>query len=212
MMSASGVKHAADLEGIYYTPNIHVQLLSLGKLEGQGWDIRLKNGGMELQDWYGDLFAIVSKANNVYLMELRVMAPGAEIAAWMGDGWCVEPTHQEIVEHLNVIVIAATARGGMGSEASLMTWHCQLGHLSFKMVVELARSGVSRMVIMEIPLKIPGLDACVACMAGRLVHSCSWCHITIFSPFSSKESWGCELGMTPRDKTGCGGCGPGGGS
>ena len=51
-----------------------------------------------------------------------------------------------------------------------MTWHRWLGHLSFKTVVVLARSGMSGIVISNIPVKIPGLDTCAACIAAKLVH------------------------------------------
>ena len=81
--SASSIKNKADLEDVYYAPDVHVQLLSLGKLEGQGWDICLKDGGMELWDQDGDLFAVISKVNNIYLMELTIMTPSAGIVAWM---------------------------------------------------------------------------------------------------------------------------------
>ena len=46
----------------------------------------LKDGGMELRVREGDLFAIVSKVNNVYPVELKVIAPSAKMAAWM-DAW-----------------------------------------------------------------------------------------------------------------------------
>jgi len=49
--------------------------LSLGKLEGQGWDICLKDGGMELRGRERDMFAIVRKANNVHPIELKVTTP-----------------------------------------------------------------------------------------------------------------------------------------
>jgi hypothetical protein len=39
--SANGLEREAELEDVYYTPAVHVQLVSLGKLEGQGWDIHL---------------------------------------------------------------------------------------------------------------------------------------------------------------------------
>jgi hypothetical protein len=176
---ASGIKCKADLEDVYYAPDMHVQLLSLGKLKGQGWDICLKDGGMELCNRDGDLFAVVSKVNNVNLMELSVMTPSARIVAWMDDGVQGELTHQDIVGHLNSFAMAATVRGGKGSVATLMTWHHQLGHLSFKTVIELAKSGMSRMVISDIPVKILGLNVYVACVVGKLIHllhkeGCRW--------------------------------------
>ena len=57
-----------------------------------------------------------------------------------------------------------------------MTWHCQLGHSSFKTVVALAKSGAEGMEITDLPRKIHGLDAraasratCVAAKATRLL-------------------------------------------
>ena len=46
----------------------------LGKLESQEWVVRLMDGGMELWDQHGDLFAIVSKVN-----KLIVVAPGSDL-------------------------------------------------------------------------------------------------------------------------------------
>ena len=51
------------------------------------------------------------------------------------------------------------------SEAGLLIWHRRLGHPSFKAVVGLARSGVSGVVITDVPASVPGLDACAACRA-----------------------------------------------
>ena len=38
---------------------------------------------------------------------------------------------------------------------------------SFKTIIELARSGVSGIIVTDIPAKLPGLGACVACVAGK---------------------------------------------
>ena len=79
-------------------------------------------------------------------------------------------TYLELVEHLLKATMTVMARGGNRMEATLMTWHRQLGHPLFKTVVALARSGASGIVISDIPVKIPGLDACAACIAAKLVH------------------------------------------
>ena len=119
--SASGIEREVDLEDIFFVPGIHVRLLSLGKLEDQGWDIRLRNGGMELWDREGAMFAIVSRVDNVYPMKLKVKAPG--LAAWIDDGGRADLTHLDLVERLEGVAMDATAKGGKGSEATLMTWH-----------------------------------------------------------------------------------------
>ena len=77
--------------------------------------------------------------------ELKVKTPG--LAAWMDISSGADPTHQELVERLEKVVMTATAKGGKGTEATLMTWHRRLGHTMFKTVVELAWTGASGMVI-----------------------------------------------------------------
>jgi hypothetical protein len=73
--------------------------VSLGKLENQGWDICLCDGGMELQNRDGKLFANIERVNNVYPMALRVVPPKAGLAAWTNFGGGVDPTH-ELVDRL----------------------------------------------------------------------------------------------------------------
>jgi hypothetical protein len=68
------------------------------------------------------------------------------------------------------VALVAAAKGGNGMEVSLMTWHRRLGHPTFKMVVELAWKGASGMVITNLPVEIPGLDACAACVVAKSVH------------------------------------------
>ena len=36
--SANGLERQSALQDVYYAPGAHAQLVSLGKLEGQGWD------------------------------------------------------------------------------------------------------------------------------------------------------------------------------
>jgi len=69
----------------YYVPEVHARLVSLGKLEGQGWDDRLCDSTMELRDRDGDLFANIAKANKVYPVKLNVIPPKAGFAARCTD-------------------------------------------------------------------------------------------------------------------------------
>ena len=65
---ANGLEREADLQHVYYALGVHVRFMSLGKPEGQGWDVRLRlcDGGMELQNRDGGLFTNVAKVNKVY--------------------------------------------------------------------------------------------------------------------------------------------------
>jgi hypothetical protein len=124
---------------------------------------------MELRNRDGDLFAQAERVNNLYPMALQVVLPKAGLAAWTDVGTGVDPTHEELVKRLEKVALSATAKGGDGMEA-LLPWHRCLGHPSFKSVVTLAESGASGIVITDMPAKIPGLDACAACVAAKSVH------------------------------------------
>ena len=121
MSSVNGLERQQELEDVYYAPGVHVRLVSLGKLKGQGWGISLQEGRMELQGQEGDMFASVEKVNNVYPMEASVIPPWSVLAAWTDEDKQVEMTHDELIQHLEMVALAAMARGGNGMAASLMT-------------------------------------------------------------------------------------------
>ena len=98
------------MDNVYYSPGVHAQLVLLGKLEGQGWDVHLKKGGMELRYQDGDLFANISEVNNVYLAKFNVIPPRATLAAWMMEGGEVETTHDEFVGCLMKVAMVAMVK------------------------------------------------------------------------------------------------------
>lgn len=71
-----------------------MRLLLLERLEGHGWDFRQKDGGTELRDWEGDVFAVARKVKKVYPMELKVKTP--LLAAWMEIGDRTELTRKSL--------------------------------------------------------------------------------------------------------------------
>jgi len=77
---------------------------------------------------------------------------------------------RDLSGRLEKVTTIASARGAEGEKATLLTWHRRLGHSSFKTVVASAKGGVIGMQITDLPMKIPGLDACAACVAARSVH------------------------------------------
>ena len=118
----------------------------------------------------GGLFADIAKANKVYPVELQLVASGAGLAGWTTDSGEGESTYQELLGRHGKVAMTATARGVSEPKASLLTWHRWLGHLSFKTVVELAQGGASGVEITDVPARIPGLDACSACIVAKMVH------------------------------------------
>jgi len=68
----------------YYPLGVHAPLVSLAEPEAK--DGNTCQGGMELRNRDGDLFADVERVNNVYPMVLRVLPPKAGLAAWTQAG------------------------------------------------------------------------------------------------------------------------------
>jgi hypothetical protein len=122
---------------------------------------------MEPRNRDGDLFVNIERVNNVYPMAFKVIPQRAVLAAWI-DG--ADTTYEELEQRLDRAALVATAKGSHRTEATLMTWHRRLGHPAFKPTVELAQRRASGMVITDLPARIPGLDACVACVAAQSVH------------------------------------------
>ena len=56
------------------------------KPEGQGWDVCLCDGGMELRNRDGDLFTNVAKVDNIYPVVLNMIPLRAALAACTTDG------------------------------------------------------------------------------------------------------------------------------
>ena len=61
------------------------------------------------------------------------------------------------------------SKGWKGFQSEFIDLASLASHLSFKAVVDLAQSGVSRMVITDAPASVL-LDACTVCVAGKTVH------------------------------------------
>ena len=68
------------------------------------------DGGMELRNRDGDLFANVAKVNNVYPVGLNVIPPRTALVACRTDGDDTEPTHDELVERLDKVAIKGSRR------------------------------------------------------------------------------------------------------
>jgi hypothetical protein len=146
------------------------------------------------------MFTHIAVVNDVYPVRLTVIPPNTALAAWTIEGDEEVPTHEELVERLEQVAMVATAKGANGTRATLMTWHRRLGHPSFKTVVALAKNGAKGMEIMDLPKTVPGLDACVACVAVKAVHfphkeGCDRTeqylgrvHIDIAGPYASEVS------------------------
>ena len=134
-VSSSAKGLVAVLQDVYYAPGIHARLVSFGKLLHQGWTVRCLKTNMELHTEEVLLFANVEMAKNVYPVRLDIIHLQPALAAWTVEGVSMEPALDELAGHLGRVAMVATVKGPNGRRASLLTWHQQLGHSSFKTVV-----------------------------------------------------------------------------
>ena len=166
--SAEGLVTA--LQDMYYALGIHACLVSFSKLLHQGWTVHCSKTNMELRTKEGLLFTNVEMANNMYPIRHNIAHLQPVMAAWTVEGVEAESALDELTEHLGRVAMVAMVKGPDSKRASLLTWHRQLGHLSFKTMVTLAKGGVSGMEISDLPTKIPGLNACTTCAVAKAVH------------------------------------------
>jgi len=156
--SANSLGREADIQNVYYAPEVHARLVSLGKLEGQGWDVRLRDGTIELRDRDWEHVCRYCEGEQCLSGEAQCDSPKAGFAAWTTEG--EDPTHEELLERLGKVAVVVTAKGADGMRATLMTWHRRLGHPSFKTMTALAEGGPDGMAMTK---KILGFE-CARCM------------------------------------------------
>lgn len=135
-----------EITEVLYAPAMSARLLSLGKLQDQGWNIRLGKDGMKVCDSQGMLIAEVEKRSGVYPLCVQAV-PGTRMANYPELGR--DPTTTELVHWLQDANVAfvATADGTCIISSTPLDWHRRLGHTNFKKVTELAQSD-----------QLPGLD------------------------------------------------------
>ena len=102
--------------------------------------------------------------NNLYPVKLDIVQLKPALAAWTMECYKAEPALEELVDRLEKVAVVAMARGPDGKSASLLTWHQRL---AFKTMVTSAWKGVCGMEVVDLPAKIPGLDAGVAYNSGE---------------------------------------------
>ena len=117
------------------------------------------DGRIEICDWNRDLFANVKKVITFYLVRLTMIPPRHGLVTWMIRGGEVETTHNELLKCLDKVALVAMAKDANGESATIRTWHSWLGHRSFKTVVALAGSSTNCMLITDLLVKVPGLNA-----------------------------------------------------
>jgi hypothetical protein len=161
-----------EITEVLYAPAMSAHLLSLGKLQDQGWNIRLGKNGMTVYDSQGKLIAEVEKRSGVYPLCIQAV-PGTRMANYAELGR--DPTMTELAHWLQEANVAfvVTAKGTHIISSTLLDWHWRLGHTNFKKVIELAQNdqlpGLDKK---DLPPEgeIPGLDTCAACIAGKSKH------------------------------------------
>ena len=84
----NGRQVKGELTNVYYIPEIHHWLISVGKLFAQGWEARLSPNELTLYDANGRLVICAPMKNNVYLVTLQTVYPDFGLIAGEANGGC----------------------------------------------------------------------------------------------------------------------------
>ncbi len=153
----NGKEMNSELQNVYYVPNIHHQLISIGKLFTQGWEPHLSNNGFALYDTQHQLIARATSKNGVYPTMLKTIYP--DLGLVVGEPNLMDEALLQCLEHGDT----AFSTEEKLNEVSLYNWHRRMGHCSMKTIVNMANSAVMGMVLKDIPGDIPKLDSCPSC-------------------------------------------------
>ena len=121
------------------------------------------DGGMELRGQEGDSLAIVREANNIYLIELKFMT--LALLTWMVNGGRTELTHQEFVERLKRVSMAAKGVQG-GVDDLVSPTRSPIIHDGDGISTE----STSGKVITDLSVKIPGFDSYTTCITEKSIY------------------------------------------
>src|SRR5258706_5719515 len=160
----NGKETNGELQNVYYVPNIHHRLISVGKLFTQGWEPRLSRNGFALYDTQDRLIARATSKNGVYPTTLKTIYPDLGLVA--GEPDLTDEALLQRSEHGDM----AFSTEEKLNEVSLYNWHRRMGHRSMKTIVDMANGAVTGMVLKDVPGDIPKLDSCPSCALTKAQH------------------------------------------
>ena len=153
----NGKETSGEIQNVYYVPNIHHRLISVGKLFAQGWEPRLSRNGFALYDTQERLIARAASKNGVYPTTLQTIYPDFGLVAGEPD-LADEALHQRLEHGEKALVTGDKSDGN-----SVYDWHRSMGHRSMKTIVDMANGAVTGMVLKDVPEDVPKLDSCPSC-------------------------------------------------
>jgi hypothetical protein len=158
----NGKETNGELQNVYYVPNIHHRLISIGRLFAQGWEPRLSRKGFALYDAQDQLIARAASRNGIYPTTLTTIYPDLGLVASDPD-----LTDEALQQHLEPGGTAFSTEE-KSNEVSLYNWHRRMGHRSMKTIVDMTKGAVTKIVLKDVPGDIPKLDSCPSCALTKV--------------------------------------------
>ena len=159
-----------ELRDVYYVPDSRMRLISFGRLLSQGWGIRIGQNELVLQNANGHFVIHVPMKNYVFPMSLRTVYPSSSLLACGECGEVSDQTLDKRLETLGGDPSVAFSAGDAAQPISLYNWHRRMGHRSMKTVVDMAKGAVTGLVMKDLPVRVPTLDNCPACVLAKSKH------------------------------------------
>jgi transposase InsO family protein len=159
-----GKEVTGEFHRVYYIPDIHTRLISVGKLYSQGWEPRLNRNGFALYDAKGRLVLQVPMKNEVYPVNLQTVYPHVSLnACEIGENETTDEWLHSRLEHQRENPLVALSTGEGTTAVSLYDWHRRMGHRSMQTIADMANGAVTGMVLEDVPHDLPRLYACHSC-------------------------------------------------
>jgi transposase InsO family protein len=150
-----------ELRDVYWVPNLHTRLLSIGKLADAGYEVTFTRNGCRLIGADGRVIAEITAIDRIYPLRLRAIHP--EVAALTVEVELAEVSDDELAERAMKGPVVLSAIAG----ASMETWHRRLGHLHEAALIRLAGKEKTGMVITDKHVPFPDHSDCLSCLAGK---------------------------------------------
>ena len=163
---AAGKLIPALIRNVYHVPELHGNLLSVGRFTSEGGEVNFCGNTCTLNSRSGD-FSIVAqrRPDGLYVLHLVVEPSSSALYASVREGPSSSDDDNDNIHALATIVPPSSI-----SKAPLEIWHRRLGHVNTEKVIQMYQKNLVTGMEITGDLKVP-TTTCTPCMQGKQTRS-----------------------------------------